>query len=287
MPKNTLPIALLQGDKAQDITDYIDALPVNVSGVVKDILGAKGYMLEQPGLTQYGTLTVTPDEHEHVTFDGSAYLSKASDLTGIADGKLGTFVTRIRRSANSDDQLLQNETTAPEHGIDITIPATGYLALYSEDTGGTPVLDATADVAFTTPGEWLNICLSWDAASAPQLYINDVLISMTLATWTDQALDYTGTSWNVYGSSRPFGGDTNFMWFSSTTNIDFSVEANRRLFFDSNGCPVDLGANGQTPTGASPILYLAGDSTTFATNKGTGGGFTLTGSLTDGSSSCP
>lgn len=48
------PINLLKGDKVGSETDYRDALPVNMSGVIKEIFGAQGYMLQQPGLTKYG-----------------------------------------------------------------------------------------------------------------------------------------------------------------------------------------------------------------------------------------
>lgn len=280
-----MPLALLQGDKVEGITDYLDALPVNVSGVVKEVMGVAGYMFQQPGLTQYGLLAQISQEHDYVTLDGSTYLELLSDLTGIVDGKLGTLVARIRRSANSDDGLLSNTVSPTNHGIFVDINASGFIRLQSKDIAGTTILDAISDVAFTTPGTWLNICLSWDAATAPQLYVNDTLVAMTLNTWTDQALDYTGTQWNVYdGSSRPFGGDTNFLIFDSVANTDFSIEANRRLFFDSDGCPMDNVGD----IGTTKIAYFAGNSGTFATNKGTGGGFTLTGGvLTDGSEECP
>lgn len=55
MPSQPLPLQLLQGDKMGDETDYRDALAVNMSGILKPIFDAKGYMLQQPGLTQYGT----------------------------------------------------------------------------------------------------------------------------------------------------------------------------------------------------------------------------------------
>ena len=53
-----------------------------------------------------------------------------------------------------------------------------------------------------------------------------------------------------------------------------------------NRVGVDLGADGSLPTGAAAILYLsrrngAGD---FVGNKGTGGGMTLHGTLSEGSS---
>ena len=47
-------INLLKGDKAGIETDYRDYLPVNMSGVVRSMFGAQGYMLQQPGLTKYG-----------------------------------------------------------------------------------------------------------------------------------------------------------------------------------------------------------------------------------------
>lgn len=51
------------------------------------------------------------------------------------------------------------------------------------------------------------------------------------------------------------------------------------------GKPVNLGANGQTPTGITPAVFLrrapGAAASTFATNLGTGGGpFTITGTLT-------
>ena len=43
------PITLIKGDKIGIETDYRDALPVNMYAVKRDILGAKGYMIEYPG----------------------------------------------------------------------------------------------------------------------------------------------------------------------------------------------------------------------------------------------
>jgi hypothetical protein len=60
-------------------------------------------------------------------------------------------------------------------------------------------------------------------------------------------------------------------------------EATLRKFIDINGFPVDLGSNGQLPTGAAPAVYLhigrGAAASDFATNHGTGGAFSITGSL--------
>jgi hypothetical protein len=50
-----LPVTLIKGDKISPLTDYRDALPVNMYAIEKKILGADGYMLCYPGLTSLGT----------------------------------------------------------------------------------------------------------------------------------------------------------------------------------------------------------------------------------------
>lgn len=49
------PISLIKGDKIGTETDYRDQLPVNMYAVLKPIFGAPGYMIQEPGLRQYGT----------------------------------------------------------------------------------------------------------------------------------------------------------------------------------------------------------------------------------------
>lgn len=50
-----IPVNLIKGDKIGTETDYRDYLPVNMSGIVKEMFGANGYMLQQPGLSDFGT----------------------------------------------------------------------------------------------------------------------------------------------------------------------------------------------------------------------------------------
>ena len=55
MPQQTAKFTLLRGDRVDGNTDYRDALPVNMYAVKKPILGADGYMICYPGLTQHAT----------------------------------------------------------------------------------------------------------------------------------------------------------------------------------------------------------------------------------------
>jgi hypothetical protein len=75
-------------------------------------------------------------------------------------------------------------------------------------------------------------------------------------------------------------------WLGFGQWLDITVPANLAKFIDSDGKPVDLGTDGSTPTGTKPTLFFSGGGAEFATNKGTGGPFTLgSGTLTDASSS--
>lgn len=50
----TMPLTLIKGDKHGAESDYRDALPVNMTAVLRPVLGAQGYMIQEAGLTQYG-----------------------------------------------------------------------------------------------------------------------------------------------------------------------------------------------------------------------------------------
>lgn len=54
MPQNEGTITLIKGDSVGIETDYRDALPVNMTGIVRAVLGAQGYMIETPGLSSFG-----------------------------------------------------------------------------------------------------------------------------------------------------------------------------------------------------------------------------------------
>jgi hypothetical protein len=60
-------------------------------------------------------------------------------------------------------------------------------------------------------------------------------------------------------------------------------QATRRLFIGSNGKPINPTV--ATATLGAPATLFSGDAASFATNQGTAGAFTLTGSLTNASTS--
>lgn len=74
-------------------------------------------------------------------------------------------------------------------------------------------------------------------------------------------------------------------WWGLGQYIDLTLTSNRRKFINSSGKPVDLGADGSTPTGTAPTFFLHRDAaaaaSTFANDlSGHGNNFTITGTLT-------
>jgi len=89
-------VNLVKGDKVATNTDYRDALPVNMTTVVKPILGASGYMIQEPGLTQIGE-TLFSDRGGiwnerlgiHFRISGSNLLSVSSSGVSTVIGDVG------------------------------------------------------------------------------------------------------------------------------------------------------------------------------------------------------
>lgn len=129
------------------------------------------------------------------------------------------------------------------------------------------------------------------AANVCQLYINDAPVTVA-ATWLPGTNHFnlgsssglTGWDFNVGGSLGsgvyPAIAD---VWCAHTASfVDLSIVSNRRKFINADLTPVYLGADGSTPFGSQPNIYLTvpsgGVPTDFLVNRGMGGtNFQVTG----------
>jgi hypothetical protein len=84
-------------------------------------------------------------------------------------------------------------------------------------------------------------------------------------------------------SQSPFCGAIAEVYYAPNQFIDFDIESNRRLFLNADGTPVDLGADGSTPTGSKPITYLSlreGEGAEqFGVNRGIGADLSVVGNV--------
>jgi hypothetical protein len=98
--------------------------------------------------------------------------------------------------------------------------------------------------------------------------------------------------YDTFDTGGGFRGGMYDAWFAPGVSLldvngELTAEVIAKFRDPATGLPVDLGQNGELPTGTSPEVFLkasAGAPTSFATNRGTGQNFTVVGSLTEAAS---
>lgn len=239
-----------------------------------------------------------------VKFDGANdYLAKSTKLTGAADASTGilSFWIRFDSGDTAASPYVFNIKDATDSATVLTVYMNaGKVAFSIRNNGATIIVtfntSALVNGAANTGGsaKWFHILSSWDmnysaGNKLKNLYVNDVsdlkdVVDSGAAfsvPYSTVAAHYSVGAATAGGNK--FNGSISELYFAPGQYLDFSVESNRRKFIDADGLPVSLGADGSTPTGVAPIVYLKGDYTAFGVNSGTGGDFTLTGALQEAS----
>lgn len=223
-----------------------------------------------------------------VEFDGQSDLAKrGGGLTGAADSKLVTGSLWFRlMQVGVAQTLIAAETTlnGATYQFIVDLDATNHLHIRGKNSAGTVILDVST-AALTLDNQLHHLLFSFDLSNTGKrwLYLDDVSALSTVTTYTNDTLDFTSSDWSIGGLASGASlawVDFSDIWLNLGGYLDLSVSGNRRLFIASDFRPVYLGSTGQTPTGSTPILFLSNTISTWLTNLGTGGDFTLTGSLT-------
>jgi len=230
-------------------------------------------------------------------FDGANdFMTRGADLSGNADSKLGLVSFWARCDADNPSFPTDFLTGATAVGG----PTIRFALLYdvaerfvvnARNTAETLILNMLSST-YVSSATWRHVLMSWDLGNVTaRLYVNDTNDSNSPSI-TNDTIDYTRADWGVCGApegSAKFNGCVAEFYFAPGQYLDISQVANRRKFISARGKPVDLGTDGYRPTGVAPLIYLHLDDgesvANFATNRGTGGNFTLNGTLDTGSSS--
>lgn len=230
-------------------------------------------------------------------FDGTNdYMLRGGALTGVVDGKKGIFSCWVRLDGGDGTgrDILRSATFGTSR-IAIEVGTDNKFAVFATNSAGTQILLMRTVNTYTAGATWRHVLSSWDMGTvgARWIYITDAA-DLAVTTFTDDTIDYAmatpdyGVGANVNGATK-FDGCLAELYFNTVDYLDFSVEANRRLFITAAGKPAFLGNAGELPTGTIPAVYLHlydGEAVAnFATNRGSGGDFTITGTLDTGSTS--
>lgn len=215
-------------------------------------------------------------------FDGTNdYLLRGAGLTGATDSKLFTFSLWVNPFSLTSISDILNGVAGVTSRFNVSTNGSN-LSITASNSVGTEILNVEGSNLVTD--QWIHILGSFDLASTSNrhLYINNVSNLSTVTTYTDDTIDFTLDDWSVGGDTlgaRLLNGSIAELWFNPGTYLDLSIQSNRQRFISTNNRPVNLGSDGSNPIAASPLVYLSGTIDTWATNKGTGEGFTTTGAL--------
>ncbi len=220
---------------------------------------------------------VIPYVTSAVHFNGSAYLTRGAAITGWGTPSKFTFAIWTKISAASDgifsDANEFTQGTTSGGGFD-------YLNV---NVHFTTYFDSVPNATITSAG-WQGIFCAVDlGATTAQLYRGDISVIANASVNTGTIAVGSNFWFGQDGFGTKITGDVADFRLWLGTALDLSDVTNRRLLLDAGGKPVAPSlANGVLGT---PIISFIGNSTNFPINGGSGGSFSVTGSLTNASSS--
>lgn len=206
------------------------------------------------------------------------WLTRGAGFTGAADSKQLTIsVWLAKRTVDSVNYRILTSDNSVAF-LQFYIGAGNKLTLTVPGTGGTNVISVTATTDYLASDGWVHTLISFDLSNSSNrfYYRDDVAQSPTWGTYTDAVMDFTLSDWGVcalVGGSQSRSMDIADLqiWFGQY--LDLSIEANRRLFIDANGKPVDP-ATAIAVLG-TPTLQLTDPAPASYINLGSGGGMTI------------
>jgi hypothetical protein len=215
-------------------------------------------------------------------FDGSDdYMTIiSSGPTGLANGKQVTFSTWVKFSAdNSFEAIAVFASSVGATRFAVFRNNSNQFYIYGQSAVPADVLYLVGTTSVTISSGWVHLYICVDLADTAKrkMYINGVAETLTVNTYSDVALGLVGASFKYrIGAdgvvANLLSGAVTELWFDDSYLDDTTK-------FASGGKPISLGSDGSLPTGSSPVFYLKGSGDGFNVNSGTGGDFTLTGSL--------
>ena len=229
------------------------------------------------------------------TFDGADELKRNAPGVFPSDGKEWAFSLWFNLSGEDDavQVFFSCEVSGSNRFLLQRSPSGGAqdnnLAMVGRNTSGglnmyiESLLNSNGQFDSSTRSTGWNhvLCSGNLATSTAHMYANGVNVFDASADYfVNSNMDFTGDFHVGHtNSGAHFHGEIAEFWLDDSF-IDFSSSTNREKFRSSGGEAVDLGSDGSTPTGSSPLVYLhlntgeTGDN--FASNAGTGGDLSVT-----------
>jgi|3_EtaG_2_1085321.scaffolds.fasta_scaffold74283_2 hypothetical protein len=222
------------------------------------------------------------------TFDGSVYGDYSSTPTGLADGKKITASFWYKK--DSDDTVEPIYYGTGNGDLQIVFQDTNKFNIRGFTSGFSKILEVHSTGTQVVADGWVHWYVAVDLSTTTvDVYRNGVDDSPDEDTVTDSTMDLAEPGAHIFANHTAGtigSGDLAEFWM----HTNYYAAATYASSFVSGGKPVDLGADGSTPTGVQPLFYYHLDdgeaAANFFTNAGTAGDPTETsGTLSTASTS--
>lgn len=221
-------------------------------------------------------------------FDGSTgYLARTSALAGVSDGKTVSGSFSINFDTSATNAVCFSIGTASTVYFMLQRRTNNALRISAKNSSGVTILEVdTGSVGFSAGTQnYVQFCIDLTDTEKRFIYINGASFTHTWTTYTNDTMYLTPANpmlGGYYsGPTVQFDGKLSEFYFT-TYYIDFSQEANRLKFRDAFGNPVDLTPQIEAGEIPNPAIYMRFDPANKGKNYGTGGDFTVNGTITDG-----
>jgi hypothetical protein len=219
----------------------------------------------------------------------SNYLKRASSLVGVTSNKTLSASFFFRASAvGSVFVLFDSGHSSGASGFRISVNASNQIVLAFFNSSSIPILQATTTSASIAANTWYHVCFSVDMSNSANrsVYVNGTSITTTWSTYSNNDLPLADViNLMIDGLSSTLGNTNQTLmseFYLNNSYVDFTQEANRLKFRDAFGNPVDLTQQIEDAAIPNPAIYMRFPPTAFGTNSGTGGDFTVNGTISDG-----
>ncbi len=218
-----------------------------------------------------------------VYFDGQSSALTKSSLTGVSDSHFLSFSLWIETHFGSPSLDVVDLDTMGFTGNSVFVDPNNATFAVGIGNGSQGISFKNDPGSHLAGNGFINVLCSIDtslASPTAQLYFGDTSVVFDIVADSGPWLmSFAGLGFALPGDPSIdfpwFLGCIGEFWWAPGQLIDFSNPVNRAKFHDAHGFAVSLGSGGELPTGTSPAVYFSGDASTFATNNGTGGAFTL------------
>ncbi|MBL4888465.1 MAG: hypothetical protein JKX97_00415, partial [Candidatus Lindowbacteria bacterium] len=205
-----------------------------------------------------------------------------------------TIALHYRPGTNAaNKRIFQLRDSGFAQMVDLRETGTGRLQLTLKNSSSTTVVSKQTAASTFVDGTWYAIQISGDLSSGSPVFHWFVDDSQVTFTGTETLTGSTDVGWAVAekmglmcesNGGGDFDGSLANLYINSAEFVDISVAGNRLKFSNTDTTQVDMGSDGSTPTGTSPLFFFDGALAGWSTNKGTGPSGTDDGTLISASS---